>query len=304
MPISGSRMPGATGDPTRSRHMLAASQSTSATRASEAQREAEIAAQLAAGDATRKPGEAPLTGSLDDTVGGRVLMIDSTDWIDVGPERLARWLENYGERHASARPAGSPREATVTLRAVPHGLQAEAADGTVADCFVPFPRSWAPPEDCADLAAAATEHALAPRTVGVLLVRLGGYAVGVFRGTELVASKVGGHPVASRQSNGGWSQSRYANRRANQAVSHLGAASDTAARLLLPAGLDALLIGGESRAVSKVLGDRRLQPLVELGPEDRFLTVPDPKHDILKAAPELFTAIKIRLLKPQQNPLH
>lgn len=295
MPISGSRSPHHIGgDPRRSRDAAAAHKASRAAEG-EAQREAEIAAQLAEGNDTRRPGDAP-SGSLDDTVGGRVLMIDSENWIDVAPERFARWLENYAERHPGA----------VTLRAVPHGLQAEAADGTVADCHVPFPRTWPAAADGVaetDLAAAAAAHAQAERTVGVLLVRLGGFAMGVFRGTELVTSKVGGRPVASRQSNGGWSQSRYANRRENQAVSHFGAAADTAVRLLLPADLDALIIGGESRAVSKVLGDRRLAPLVELGPEDRVLTVPDPKLEVLKATPELFTAIKIRLLKPEQNPL-
>jgi hypothetical protein len=295
MAISGTPIPGRiTGDPTRSREAAAAHKASRA-EAGAAQREAEVAAQLAEGSGDRRPGDAP-SGSKADTVGGRVLVIDSLDWIDVEPERLVRWLENYAERHPG----------TVTLRAVPHGLQAEAADGTVADCHVPFPRSWtAAAQGVAegDLVAAATAHALAPRTVGVLLVRLGGYAMGVFAGGELVTSKVGGRPVASRQSNGGWSQSRYANRRTNQAESHLGAAADTAVRILLPAKLDALIIGGESRAVSKVLGDRRLSPLVELGPEDRVLTVPDPKLDVLKATPALFTAVKIRLLKPEKNPL-
>lgn len=295
MAISGTPIPGRiTGDPTRSREAAAAHKASRAAAAA-AGRAAEVAARADEAEVVRRPGD-PGTGSKEDTVGGRVLMIDSLDWIDVEPERLGRWLENFAERHPGA----------VTLRAVPHGLQAEATDGTVADCHVPFPRSWpAAAEGVADpgLVAAATAHALAPRTVGVMLVRLGGYAMGVFSGAELVTSKVGGRPVASRQSNGGWSQSRYANRRTNQADSHLGAAADTAVRILLPAKLDALIIGGESRAVSKVLGDRRLEPLVKLGPEDRVLTVPDPKLDVLKATPTLFTAIKIRLLKPEKNPL-
>ena len=290
MPISGSRTGHIGGDPTRSR--IAAAAARNADRdAQTAERSANVANhgnEAASASGPMLPGAVP-TGGMDDTVGGRVLRIDSDAWIDVEPERMARWLENYAERHPGP----------LTLRAVPHGLQAEAADGTVADCHVPFPRTWAPAEDEADLAAAAAAHALATRTVGVLLVRLGGYAMGVFTGDELVASKVGGRPVASRQSNGGWSQSRYANRRTNQAENHLGAAADTTARILLPAKLDALILGGESRAVGKVLSDRRLAPLVELGPESRVLTVPDPKLDVLKATPPLFRAIKIRLLVPQ-----
>src|SRR5215472_10270806 len=62
-------------------------------------------------------------------------------------------------------------------------------------------------------------HATADRTVGVLLVRLGGYAAGVFQGTEpiLVASKVGSRLVHGRSAAGGQSQQRFARRRENQA---------------------------------------------------------------------------------------
>lgn len=292
MPISGSRSPQhISGDPTKSREAAKAARNA-ARDAQQAQRSADVSALGAEPvlSGPLRPGVEP-TGGMDDTVGGRVLRIDSESWIDVAPDRMARWLENFGERH------GTP----VTVRAVPHGLQAEAPDGTVADCHVPFPKTW--PEACEgadDLIRAAREHAEARRTVGVLLVRLGGFAMGVFDGEELVSSKVGGRPVASRQSNGGSSQSRYANRRSNQADSHLGAAADTAVRILLPAKLDALIIGGEGRAVSKVLGDRRLAPLVELGPESRLLTVPDPKQDVLKSTPALFRAIKIRILVPEE----
>ncbi|HWH29889.1 MAG TPA: Vms1/Ankzf1 family peptidyl-tRNA hydrolase, partial [Mycobacteriales bacterium] len=54
------------------------------------------------------------------------------------------------------------------------------------------------------------EHALAPRRVGVLLVRLGGFACGVFTGDDLVASKVGSRPVHGRSAAGGQSQQRFA----------------------------------------------------------------------------------------------
>jgi hypothetical protein len=293
MPISGSRSPGHIGgDPTRSREAArAASASNTARQSSAVSRAAEVAA--LSGDGTESapvvPGAEPDTGGKADTVGGRVLMVDSENWIDVPPERIPRWLENFAERH------GGP----VTLAPVPHGFQATAADETVADCYVPFPRGWAP-EDGADLAVAAAEHAAVARRVGVVLVRLGGYAIGVFNGEELVSSKVGGKQVASRQSNGGWSQSRYANRRANQAESHLGAAADTAARILLPAKLDALVVGGESRAVGKVLTDRRLEPLItELGIEQRILTVPDPRLEVLRSTPATFRALRIRLLVPE-----
>ena len=59
-------------------------------------------------------------------------------------------------------------------------------------------------------------HALADRRVGVLLVRLGGYAAGVFDGDRLVASKVGSRQVHGRSAAGGRSQQRFARRREGQ----------------------------------------------------------------------------------------
>jgi hypothetical protein len=43
--------------------------------------------------------------------------------------------------------------------------------------------------------------------------------------------------------------------------------------------------------------DPRLAPYFELA-VDRFLTVPDPKLTVLKDAPRLFLAVRIRLREP------
>ena len=127
-------------------------------------------------------------------------------WIDVAPERLAGWLESFAQRHGTvtaARPWPGPASETVIFR---------AADGAVAECHVPFPplaaagraavapaeaspaaaASAAAPAEaalgqatadtCADYARQIAAHACAERTVGVCLVRLGGYAAGVFTG--------------------------------------------------------------------------------------------------------------------------
>jgi hypothetical protein len=216
-------------------------------------------------------------------------VVDSTGWIDVAPDRLARWLHGFGERH------GHP----VAVLPAPHGLTATAADGTVAQAHVPFPGGWAPhPGD--DPTAAAAAHAAAARTVGVLLVRLGGHAAGVFVGTELTESKVGSRQVHGRNSNGGWSQQRYARRRENQGDEALTAAADVAGRVLLPRAkdLDALVLGGERKAVDRVLADRRLAPLAALGSEARFLTVPDPRLDVLRRTPPMFRAVRVKVAAP------
>lgn len=205
-------------------------------------------------------------------------------WVQVGPDRIERWLRNFGERH----------EVTETV-AREYGFEFRTADGSVAHCHVPFP-----PVDAADSAAGLAgllRHVGQYRRVGVLLVRLGGFAVGVFAGTELVESKVDSRQVHGRAAAGGWSQKRFARRREGQVRVAGEAAADVAVRLLVGKPLDAVVTGGERRAVDAVLADSRLACLKPLVVE-RFLTVPDPKRTVLEATPEQFRAVDIRIVDP------
>src|SRR5881397_1410925 len=70
--------------------------------------------------------------------------------------------------------------------------------------------------------------------VGVLLVRLGGYAVGVFEGERLVASKVGSRFVKGRHKKGGYSANRFRRRREEQARALIDKAAEIAAETLEP----------------------------------------------------------------------
>ena len=216
-------------------------------------------------------------------------------WIEVSPERLATWLESFAQRHGDV--AIEPEPAVVTFR---------AKDGAVAECHVPFPPLPQSPGqaagEVADSAERISAHARSPRTVGVLLVRLGGYAAGVFTGPEahLAASKVGSRLVHGRSAAGGTSQQRFARRREKQASEALGAAANTAAAVFGPyAGkLDAVVLGGDRRAIAGLRDDPRLRPYFKLAVE-RFLTVPDPRLAVLRSAPRQFRAIRIRLTGPQ-----
>jgi Actinobacteria/chloroflexi VLRF1 release factor len=220
---------------------------------------------------------------------------DDGRWIEVSPERLAPWLESFAQRHGDV--VIEPEPAVVTFR---------AKDGAVAECHVPFPPL---PENAGDAAGKIADsaeqisaHARSARTVGVLLVRLGGYAAGVFTGPEarLAASKVGSRLVHGRSAAGGQSQQRFARRREKQASEALGAAADTAAAVFGPyAGkLDAVVLGGDRRAIAGLRDDPRLRPYLKLAVE-RFLTVPDPRLAVLRDTPRLFRAIRIRLTEPQ-----
>ncbi|MGH3382399.1 MAG: acVLRF1 family peptidyl-tRNA hydrolase, partial [Actinoallomurus sp.] len=134
-------------------------------------------------------------------------------WVEVPPERLTRWLDGFEERHGG-----------LSADAGPHVVLLRGEDGALAECHVPFPPLESELAGLPGLAA----HAARDRRVGVLLVRLGGYACGVFEGDRLVASKVGARLVHGRSAAGGQSQQRFARRREGQVREALNAAADTA----------------------------------------------------------------------------
>lgn len=199
-------------------------------------------------------------------------------WVDVPPERAQRWLDGFVARHGA-----------VEMVAEPYGQRLVAADRAVAECHVPFP----------PLTGDLLEHLHVERLVGVLLVRLGGHAAGVFADSELVQSKVDSRLVHGRNQAGGQSQQRFARRREGQVKMAHQAAADVAARVLLPYAdrLDALVTGGERRSLEAVLEDQRLTVLRPLVAE-QFLTVPDPRLAVLRQTPETFRALRIRVLDP------
>ena len=214
-------------------------------------------------------------------------------WVEVAPERIVRWVGTFIDRHGPV--TAEPGRTVLVLR---------GADGAVAECHPPFPPMAAPgrwPSSPSVLAGLIAEHAAIDRTVGVLLVRLGGYAAGVFAGSppRLVSSKVGSRLVHGRSAAGGTSQRRFARRRENQAASALAAAADTAVRILRPYAerLDAVVLGGDRRAVAGVTADHRLKPVLK-HEVDRFLAVPDPRLAVLRDTPRLFLAVRIRLTGP------
>lgn len=209
-------------------------------------------------------------------------------WVDVPPERLAGWLDRFDERHGPGR--SGPADGC---------WQVEAADGATAELHAPFGPLPASVTDVGALVAEATRD----RPVGVLLVRLGGHAAGVFHGSRLVASKVGSRHVQGRSAAGGWSQQRFARRREGQGRVALEAAANVAAAVLGPVAgsLDAVVTGGDRRSVGLVLDDPRLAALRALV-VDTHLDVPDPRLKVLAATPHRFRCVRVRVVETDRAP--
>lgn len=174
-------------------------------------------------------------------------------------------------------------EETITVRP-PFGLvHEEAYDGVVLGPL---------------LEALARDH-----VVAAVLVRLGGFAVGVFEGERLVASKVGSRFVKGRHKKGGSSSGRFRRRREEQARVLVDAAADTAVAVLEPwrAKIEHVALGGERRAADRLLADPRLAWL-----EDkrlpRFFTTEDPRQRTLERLPYDLYAAKVEATEIESAP--
>jgi len=207
--------------------------------------------------------------------------------VEVDPERLPRWVENFGRRHGGEQ------------RSIKDGvLRLAAPDGSVAD--IP---SW-----CGDAGETVPRNRLAavddlltwsdpPGRMGLVLVRRGGYAVGLGEGDRLVRHHCGTRYVQSRTAAGGWSQQRFARRRGNQADALVGSVVTRSHDILGEVTLDALVVGGDKSLVRQVLDDSRLARLATL-PRRELYDLPDPRLVVLQKALRRGRAVRITLVEP------
>lgn len=192
--------------------------------------------------------------------------------VEVAPERIRRWVAGFAARHDGVR---TSEELEGRVQSLVGG------DGATAtfDWFTPEP-------------------------LGVVLIRRGGYAVGLASHGSWSASKVGTRHVQSRTAAGGWSQQRFARRRGNQADALVEAVGGHALRVLLgdnesppsgapgmPAGL---VVGGDRTLVAAVLAESSLRSLSAL-PRRELYDLPDPRREVLDRALARGRAVRIRL---------
>ncbi|PID97096.1 MAG: hypothetical protein CSA84_01755 [Actinomycetales bacterium] len=137
----------------------------------------------------------------------------------------------------------------------------------------------------------------------LVLIRRGGYAVGVAEGGELVAAKVGRRRVQGRTAAGGWSQQRYARRRANQADHLVDAVAGHAATLATRQAPAALVLGGDRRLGTHVLADPRLEALTGL-PRRELPDLPDPSARVLAVALRRARTVWVRFTTPARPVEH
>ncbi len=202
--------------------------------------------------------------------------------LEVDASRLPRWVAGFGERHGE-----------VVVEVSDGVLRLSAADGAVAVLEPLFPGEVGTADPVADVARLAGED----RRAALLLVRRGGWAVGVAEGAELTRHKVGTKYVQSRTAAGGWSQQRFARRRAGQAAGLVGAAAEAAHHLWAGERPRVLVVGGDRQLVEDVLSDPRLARVGSL-PRSPLLDVRDPRLDVLRETVRRSRSVRVRLDEP------
>jgi hypothetical protein len=210
--------------------------------------------------------------------------------VEVEPERLAGFLERFAAGHGGA----------VSTTIGPRRVDLVADDGWTASITVPFSALEAQPGTYSGLAVDdLIGHLMVPRTMGLLLVRLGGYSVGIARAGVVLTSSTGSRLVHGRSAAGGQSQQRFARRREGQARVALRAAADTAARVLLPgaAQLDAVVLGGDATALRSLIADPRLTALLGQA-ESRVFDIPEPRRAVLDDVAQRARCVEVGLHPP------
>jgi hypothetical protein len=131
--------------------------------------------------------------------------------------------------------------------------------------------------------------------VAALLVRLGGYSVGVLDGERVVASKTGARFVKGRHKKGGSSANRFRRRREGQERELVDEAAAEAARVLGPwqGRVERVALGGDRDAVRRVVAARADLAWLEPLAIDRFFTVPEPRRRVLDELPYQLYAAKV-----------
>ena len=198
----------------------------------------------------------------------------------VSGARLQGWVERFAASHGE-----------LVEEELDGGLQLRAADGAAALLQAPWPVDGRPGRGSGAVSRLAS-LASQPRRIGAVLVRRGGYSVAVVSGGAVLASKTGTRHVQSRTAAGGWSQQRFARRRANQADALVEAVADHAARIFADHRIAYLAPGGDRTLAEQVLAEPVLKQYAAR-PRLAFLDVPDPRAAVLKKAAADLCSVRI-----------
>ena len=151
-------------------------------------------------------------------------------------------------------------------------------------CFHPFPSRKTGIADGND-ASGLDEVYERDVTVGVVLLRMGRYAIGVVRGEKLLASKTDTRHVKNRHRAGGSSQRRFMRSRDRLIRELYDEACAVTRRIFEPHvdTIDCVLTGGERQTINGFLKRCEFLEKSDLPVMKRLLAVERPSHKALES---------------------
>lgn len=187
----------------------------------------------------------------------------------VPADRLTGWVNRFAAAHQGLESAVDTDD----------GVVLAMRDGATALLTPPWPDDGRPGRG-AGLMERLVSLAAQERRLGLVLVRRGGYAVGVAVAGKLVAHKVG---AASARSRGGDHGAAVVERAAAEAV-----------KVFAGQAFEYLATGGDKQLIESVLASPQLRT-VAARPRLVPLAVPDPKMVVLEKAAADFCAVRIQI---------
>ena len=142
-----------------------------------------------------------------------------------------------------------------------------------------------------------------PRALGVALVRLGGYAVGIYRDGTFTVTKTGGRFVKNRHRKGGQSQRRFERIREGQTREHFDDVAEVIRTRLLPeaATLDAVVLGGDRHTAQALLSRAPLPPPLAAKLLPRVIDAPEPRRDVLLHSPVAIWSSRVLMVREPES---
>lgn len=140
-----------------------------------------------------------------------------------------------------------------------------------------------------------------PRTLGIVLVRFGGYSVGVYRDGAFVRTRTGGRFVKNRHRKGGQSQRRFDRVREGQVRQHFDDVGEAVRDLLLPVAgsLDGVVLGGDRHTLQAWLTRSPLPPALAARLLPRRIDTPEPRRDVLERTPRAIWSSHVLCLRDE-----
>ncbi len=230
--------------------------------------------------------------------------------LTIDRNRLPGWFERFEDRQGALELVGSTPESSLAAGAPAWTFRAPsghlvAVDGAAIAALdqrdlgiergtVTPPVNW----------QTLLERAQWDITVGIVLLRRGGYSVGIASEGRLVSSKSDTKYVQGRTAAGGWSQQRYQRRRTGQTADLLKSATHAATHLLsaegaadTPRNVDALATGGDRALLEALFSEATMAPWARL-PRVHVAVHGDPRQrDAAQVARET-QALKVTITDP------